>query len=237
VINPAAFTEVDRSEREFELALTVNAEAPGEIARWCAMNGSSLIHYSTDYVYNGQGSEPWDEASATQPINKYGASKLAGEEAVRASGCHHLVLRTSWVYSGVGKNFLLTMLKLGREREVLKIVGDQIGAPTYAGDLAEATLKIARHEKFQEHSGIFHVVNAGETSWYGFALAIFEEMRRRGQELKLREVLEIPSSEYPLPAPRPHNSRLRGDKLFAAFGVQLRDWRSALTSCMIEIKF
>lgn len=236
IINPAAFTEVDRAETDWEAARSVNANAPAAIARWCARNGSSLIHYSTDYVYSGGGTNFWTEVDMTRPINQYGLSKREGEIAIQASGCHHLILRTAWVYSPYGKNFVRTILRLGAERESLRVVDDQIGSPTLAADLALATLKICSHPCFRQTTGIFNVVNSGITSWYNFAISIFEKARVLGFPLKVCDVLPIDSSQYPLPAPRPKNSRLDTGKLLAEFGVQMRPWPDALTDCLTRLR-
>lgn len=238
VINPAAYTAVDKAESERDRAARVNAQAPGAIAEWCARHGASLIHYSTDYVYNGVGEAPHSETDATGPLNFYGATKLAGERAVVASGCHHVILRTSWVYFEIGANFVLTMLCLGRERESLRVVDDQIGAPTYASDLAAATATIAGHPTFVAgRSGIYNLANSGLTSWHGFATAVFEEWRTLGgRDLKVREIEPIPSEAYPTPARRPLNSRLDMARIRADYGIEMRHWRSALLACLSKLK-
>lgn len=236
VINPAAFTDVDRAEKDFAEALSVNAESPAEIARWCAASGASLVHYSTDYVYSGDGENFWRESDPTHPLNKYGESKWRGEQAVTASGCHHVILRTSWVYSPFGKNFVRTMIRLGQEREALRVVNDQIGSPTYAFDLAEATVKICAHPNFKNTSGVFNTVNSGTTSWYGLAAETFKLMREFGEPLKVQKLEPIPAREYPLPAARPSNSRMNTEKLEQIFGVKLRAWDLALKACLEEMR-
>jgi dTDP-4-dehydrorhamnose reductase len=228
IVNPAAFTAVDKAESESGLAQAVNAIAPGILAEEAARLDALLLHYSTDYVFNGSGSAPWREDDACDPLNVYGASKLAGERAIGASGCRHLVFRTSWVYGARGSNFLLTMRRLMSERPELKIVADQIGAPTWCRDLAEATALILSRVSGGgfDQWGVYHMSNGGETSWHGFAEAI----QALGDS---RAVLHpIPSSDYPTPARRPLNSRLNNDRLEQAFGVRLQDWRSALALCV-----
>ncbi|MFH1817381.1 MAG: dTDP-4-dehydrorhamnose reductase [Pseudomonadota bacterium] len=233
IVNPAAYTAVDKAESEPELAHTVNAVAPGVLAEEAARLGALLVHYSTDYVFNGSGSTPWKEDDACDPLNVYGATKLAGERAIQAAGCRHLIFRTSWVYGARGSNFLLTMRRLMRERPELKIVADQIGAPTWCRDLAEATAQVLGQiaspmsaANQAEPWGIYHVTNAGETSWHGFAEAI---QAHDGADVRL---LPIPSSDYPTPAKRPLNSRLNNDKLERTFGLRLQDWRAALALCL-----
>jgi dTDP-4-dehydrorhamnose reductase len=235
IVNPAAHTAVDRAESEADLAHAVNATAPGILAEEAEQLGALLLHYSTDYVFAGSGETPWREDDASGPLNVYGASKLAGEQAIRAACRRHLIFRTSWVYGARGANFLLTMRRLMRERPELKIVADQIGAPTWSRMLAEATALIlsqqfspARGADRPEPWGVYHMTNAGETSWHGFAQAIQEI---DGAQSSAR-LLPIPSSDYPTPAKRPLNSRLNNDKLARVFGVRLPDWRTALTLCM-----
>lgn len=232
VINPAAYTQVDQAEADAATAMLVNAEAPAEIARWCATRGRSLIHFSTDYVYPGRGEDFVSETEEPGPLNIYGGSKLLGDESVRGAGGHHVILRTSWLYQACGKNFLTTMLKLGAEREALAVVGDQFGAPTYVPDLAEAAVAVAFHPVFQDTSGVFHCVNAGVTTWHGFAREIFGRAARRGVVLRVRDVQAISSEEYKAPAQRPRNSRLSCDKLQRTFGITLRDWTEALEDAL-----
>lgn len=233
IVNPAAYTAVDKAENEPELAHAVNAVAPGILAEEAARLGALLVHYSTDYVFNGSGSTPWKEDDACDPLNVYGATKLAGECAIQATGCRHLIFRTSWVYGARGSNFLLTMRRLMRERPELKIVADQVGAPTWCRDLAEATAQVlgqiaspASGAAQAEPWGVYHMTNAGETSWHGFAEAI-RTLDGTGARL-----LAIPSSEYPTPAKRPLNSRLDNDRLKRTFGISLQDWRAALALCL-----
>src|SRR5579859_95145 len=229
VINAAAYTAVDKAEQERELAHAVNAIAPGVIAEELAKSNGWLIHYSTDYVFDGSGTEPWRETDPTGPLSVYGQTKLDGELAIVATGCKHVILRTSWVYAAEGRNFLHTMLRLGRERDQLKIVDDQIGAPTTAEALTEASFAVLRQlvgaENDASASGVYHLTCAGATSWYGFAKAIFAAFASRQ---KPPEVLPIPTEAYPTPAKRPHNSRLNCEKFTEQFGFQMPAWQDAL---------
>jgi len=229
VINAAAYTAVDKAESEPEPCRLVNAVAPGVIAAAVAKTGGWLLHYSTDYVFDGSGRRPWTEKDATGPLGVYGQTKLDGELAIAETGCRHVTLRTSWVYAAVGRNFLHTMLRLGRERERLTIVDDQIGAPTSAEAITEATLAVLTHLQAagdsSEASGVYHLACAGETSWCGFAKAIFAAFAARQ---RVPEVLPIPTEAYPTPARRPKNSRLNCDKFAARFGYRMPDWESAL---------
>ena len=241
IVNPAAYTAVDKAESEPERARAVNAVAPGILAEEAGRLDALLVHYSTDYVFNGSGAvldsgeaRPWREDDACDPLNVYGATKLAGECAIQATGCRHLIFRTSWVYGARGSNFLLTMRRLMRERPELKIVADQIGAPTWCRDLAEATAQVlsqivAPVSGFDQW-GVYHMTNAGETSWHGFAEAI-QALGDASANL-----LPIPSRDYPTPAQRPLNSRLNNDRLEQTFGLRLQDWRAALALCMDEMR-
>lgn len=237
VINAVAYTQVDKAESEEALAHTVNAEAPALVAELCAAKGIPFVHYSTDYVFAGQGETPFAEDTLTAPLNAYGRTKRAGEEAVMATGGKHLIFRTSWVYDAVGKNFLTTMLRLGSEREELNIVSDQIGAPSYAPHLAEATVQVL--EKAQQMqtfpSSIYHLCNAGKTSWHGFAEAIFTEAQGRGMPLQVKRCVPIPASSYPAPAARPHNSRLSCAKLTRTFGITMPDWEEGVRAALASI--
>jgi len=236
IINAAAYTLVEQAESEEESATIVNADAPGTIARWCAGRGIPFVHYSTDYVFSGKGTQPWTEENLTAPVNAYGRSKLAGERLVSMAGGKYLIFRTSWIYDGKGKNFLNTMLKLARERERIAVVSDQIGGPTYAPDLAKATLdalaKASQTEPFP--SGVYHLCGGGETSWHGFATEIFALAKKKKIPLKVKEVLPITSLEYPAPATRPLNSRLSSEKAKRVLGISLPDWKDALKRCMTE---
>lgn len=227
VINAAAYTAVDKAESEPEQARQVNAVAPGVIAEEVAKTNGWLIHYSTDYVFDGSGTKPWIETDPTGPLGVYGQTKLDGELAIAAIGCKHVILRTSWVYAAEGRNFLHTMLRLGREREQLKVVDDQIGAPTTAEALTEATMAVLRRLEGDATgvAGVYHLACAGETSWCGFAKAIFAEFASRQ---KAPEVLPIPTEAYPTPAKRPRNSRLNCNKFTQQFGFQMQPWQDAL---------
>jgi dTDP-4-dehydrorhamnose reductase len=235
IVNPAAHTAVDKAESERDLAQAINATAPGLLAEWAAQSGALLVHYSTDYVFDGSGEHPWQEDAATGPLNVYGVTKLAGEQAIAASGCRHLIFRTSWVYGLRGANFVLTMRRLFSERPELKIVADQIGAPTWCRSLAEATAQVLAqvNSPFMGADkpapwGVYHMTNAGETSWHHFAEAILTL-----ENLPTPPVLHpIPSSAYPTPALRPLNSRLNNDKLARVFGVRLPHWQTALKLCL-----
>ena len=236
IVNAAAYTAVDKAESEPEQANAVNAAAPALLAQEAARRGALLIHYSTDYVYDGAKAAPYVETDPTNPLGAYGRSKLAGEEGIRASGCDHLIFRTSWVYAARGANFLRTILRLAAEREELRIVMDQVGAPTWARLIAEATalalrqaLAERRHGRFE--SGLFHLACAGETSWHGFASAIVAS--RSG--LRVKTVTPITTADYPLPAPRPANSRLDTSAFRARFGLALPDWRDGLSLCLEEL--
>lgn len=234
VINAAAYTAVDQAEQERELAFAVNAEAPRVMADACFELDIPLIHYSTDYVFDGSKSAPYVESDAPNPLGVYGASKLAGEQAVAASGCDHLILRTSWVYSQHGRNFLLTMQRLLQEREQLSVVADQIGAPTWAGSIAAASAELIKAwQAGNRHWGTYHLTCRGETSWFGFASAIAERLRAAGKPCA--ELQPIPSSDYPTPARRPLNSRLDGSRLEQDWQVRLPDWQAALDACLQRI--
>jgi dTDP-4-dehydrorhamnose reductase len=238
IVNPAAYTAVDKAESEPERARAVNAIAPGILAEEAVRLNALLVHYSTDYVFNGSGAAPWREDDACVPLNVYGATKLEGERAIQATGCRHLIFRTSWVYGARGSNFLLTMRRLMRERPELKIVADQIGAPTWCRDLAEATAQVLSQvtsplsaANTAEPWGVYHMTNAGETSWHGFAEAI-QALDEFDETCTPAHLVPIPSADYPTPAKRPLNSRLNNDKLERTFGVRLQDWRAALALCL-----
>lgn len=235
IVNPAAHTAVDKAESEPDRARAINATAPGILAEEAERLGALLVHYSTDYVFDGGGETPRQEDDPTGPLNVYGATKLEGENAIRAGCRRHLIFRTSWVYGARGANFLLTMGRLMGERPELKIVDDQIGAPTWCRHLAEATAQIlaqvgspARGADKPEPWGVYHMTNGGETSWHGFAAAI----QALDAPEKPARLVAIPSSEYPTPARRPLNSRLDNAKLERVFGLRLPDWRDALRLCL-----
>jgi dTDP-4-dehydrorhamnose reductase len=233
VVNAAAHTAVDRAESEPDAAFRINGEAVQVLATACRARGALLVHYSTDYVFPGDASRPWREGDATAPLGVYGASKLAGEQAIRASGCEHLIFRTAWVYGARGHNFLRTMLRLGVERDELKVVADQVGSPTPATWIAQATaLALARRGM---QSGTWHMVAGGETSWHGFANAIFEDARVAGLTDRAPVVHAVGSDAYPTPARRPAYSRLDTGKLAADFDIQLPDWRDGLRQVIAEL--
>ncbi len=248
VANAAAYTAVDKAESEPDLARAINVAAPARIAQECAARGALMIHYSTDYVYDGSKSGPYEESDATGPLSVYGQTKLEGDQAIAASGCAHIILRTTWVYDIRGKNFLRTVLRLAREKEELRMVGDQYGAPTWARGLAESTAVILAKSLERRavtgswNSGLFHLTAAGQTSWAGFAQAILEdydellawpaETGEFGGPLKAKRVVAIATEHYQTPARRPHNSVLSNAKVKAAFGIALPDWRSQLRLAM-----
>lgn len=233
VINAAAYTAVDKAEQEPEAAFRVNAQAPGIIARWCASNGVPMVHYSTDYVFNGQGKAPYVEEDATAPLGVYGASKRDGEDAVRAAGGRHLIFRTAWVYASHGNNFLRTMLRVGADRNELQVVADQIGTPTSAALIADVTAQALQHPG--QLSGTWHLTASGQTSWHGFAEAIFAEALSMGVLVKAPTVQAITSAEYPTPAKRPAWSVLDNHKLQRDFGINLPAWQEGLRQVMGEI--
>jgi dTDP-4-dehydrorhamnose reductase len=233
VLNAVAHTQVDRAEDEPALAQRINADAVAELAQACAQRGAKLVHYSTDYVFGGEGSRPWREDDATAPLGVYGRTKLAGEDAVRASGCRHMILRTAWVYAARGQNFLRTALRLAGEREELRIVADQIGSPTPARWLATATALAHAHKP--EANGTWHVVADGECSWYQFAAAIYAEALAAKVLERVPRLLAIPSSEYPAKAKRPAYSRLDTARFSDDFGLWLPDWREGLRQVMGEL--
>ncbi|MDP2827041.1 MAG: dTDP-4-dehydrorhamnose reductase [Sulfuricellaceae bacterium] len=236
IINAAAYTAVDKAESEPELAMAINGIAPGIMAEEAKKMGAALIHYSTDYVFDGTKPAPYVEQDVTNPLNVYGKTKLAGEDAVKAAGCPFLILRTSWVYGGRGKNFLLTMLRLAGERDKLSIVADQTGAPTWSRMIAEATAQIVAQRKsgLSDLHGLFHLSATGSTSWHGFTEAILSN--RNVSEVSARpQLLPISTAEYPLPAARPMNSRLSCGSLQQAFGLELPAWDVSLRLCMADL--
>ncbi|MEE1925490.1 dTDP-4-dehydrorhamnose reductase [Pseudomonas sp. 148P] len=232
IINAAAHTAVDQAQSEPEQAFAINAHAPGVFAEEAARLGIPLIHYSTDYVFDGEKAAPYTEDDATNPLGVYGQSKLAGEQAIAAVGGQHLILRTSWVYSTHGRNFLLTMQRLLQEKPELRVVADQIGAPTWAGTIAASTRQlIERWQSGQAGAwGTYHLTARGETSWFGFAQAIGEQLKTQGKPCA--NLVPIPSSEYPTPARRPLNSRLDCSRLQREWNVSQPDWHQALIDCL-----
>ena len=239
IVNAAAYTAVDKAESEPELAHRINADAVGALADTARELGALLVHYSTDYVFDGSKSAPYTEADPTAPLNVYGASKLAGEQAIAASGCDYLLLRTTWVYAARGQNFVATMLRLFAEREQLRVVGDQHGAPTWARNIADATAGLICWAQAATAAGdpvqrVYNLSAAGETTWHGFAEEIHRLAVQRWPDhpWKLREIEAIPTSAYPTPAARPHNSRLDGTLLAEETRVVMPHWRDALVRCL-----
>jgi dTDP-4-dehydrorhamnose reductase len=238
VVNAAAHTAVDQAEAEPGLARTLNATAVGVLAHEARQRGICLVHYSTDYVFDGGGSSARAEDASTGPLNVYGRSKLEGEELIRASGCHHAILRTSWVYAARGGNFVRTMLRLAAEREELKVIADQTGAPTGAELLADVTAQLL--PRLFDHvalSGTYHCVAAGETTWHAYASHVIERARARGQPVRVApdRIHPIPTSAYPTPAQRPLNSRLDTHKLRSTFGLTLPPWQQGVDRLLAEI--
>jgi dTDP-4-dehydrorhamnose reductase len=240
IVNAAAYTAVDRAETDVDRAQLINAAAPAALASFAAESGAWLIHYSTDYVFDGTKAVPYVEDDVTGPLSVYGRSKLDGERAVVGSACRHLIFRTSWVFAARGGNFARTMLKLASERDRLSVVNDQFGAPTSAELIADVTAlclyRVARDEAWSA-AGIYNLVAAGETSWFEYAKLVLSEAESLGVALKVKPdaVLPIPASDYPTPARRPSNSRLSTDKLRAAFGLELPDWRFHVRRMVQEI--
>lgn len=238
IVNAAAYTAVDRAETERDLAMTINGNSPGVLAEEAKKNNALLIHYSTDYVFDGTSKVPYRESEKTSPVNSYGATKLAGEEAIQSVGCRHLIFRTTWVYSRTGNNFLKTMLRLGREREELSVVDDQFGAPTWSRMIAEATALVLSQVNVTPvsiESGIHNMTAAGRTSWHGFADEIFRVAKKQEslqRQLKINKVQAIPTSEFPTPAKRPENSEFNHEKLWDSFKLRLPDWEDSLKSMM-----
>lgn len=234
IINAAAHTAVDQAESEPDAAFAINAIAPGVLAEEAKALGIPLIHYSTDYVFDGSKPDPYTEADTPNPLGVYGQSKLAGEEAIAAVGGDYLILRTSWVYSSHGKNFLLTMQRLLQEKPQMRIVADQIGAPTWAGSIARSTRALIERWQAGEPGewGIYHLTNQGETSWFGFAEAIGAHLRTQGKACA--ELEAIPSSAYPTPAKRPLNSRLDCSRLQQQWHVSQPSWQDALRVCLAQ---
>lgn len=242
IVNAAAHTAVDRAESEPELARTLNADAPGVLAREAAELGAWLVHYSTDYVFDGQGERPWTEGDATAPLNVYGQSKRDGEWQIQAAHPKHLILRTSWVYAARGGNFAKTMLRLAQERERLTVIDDQWGAPTGAELLADVTAHAVRHvaQRPAEASalaGIYHLVAGGTTTWHGYARHVIAQARRLRPDLPMavQDVAAVTTSAFPTPARRPHNSRLDTTRLQAAFGLTLPPWQQGVDRMLAEI--
>ncbi|MGN8273981.1 dTDP-4-dehydrorhamnose reductase [Pseudomonas sp. SMV71] len=236
IVNAAAYTGVDKAESERELASRVNTQASEVMAEEAVRLGAWLVHYSTDYVFSGEGREPWKETDAVAPVNFYGESKLAGERAIIATGCKHLIFRTSWVYSARGNNFAKTMLRLAREREVLNVIDDQIGAPTGAELIADVTaLAIQQVLRRPELGGLYHLAAAGEVSWHGYANHVIEFARANDESLAVETINPIGATMYPAPAVRPLNSRLDTQKLRDNFSLHLPEWQSGVTRMLREV--
>jgi len=241
VFNAAAYTAVDKAEEEPDLAMAVNGTAPGILAEALKKSGGALVHYTTDYVFDGTKDSSYTEADAPNPLSAYGRSKLAGEEAIRAAGVPHLLIRSSWIYGFPGHNFLRTILRLAREREELRVVDDQIGAPTWCRDLAAATVEAlsiggafdtpAALADLSARGGLFHLTASGATSWFGFAEEILR-LDSNPEEQRVKELIPIPTSDYPTPARRPLNSRLDCTRFAEAFGIELPPWHESLAQMM-----
>jgi dTDP-4-dehydrorhamnose reductase len=235
IVNAAAYTAVDKAESERELARTVNALASQVMAEEAKRADALLVHYSTDYVFDGSGTTPWKETDAVAPVNYYGATKLEGEQLIVASGCKHLIFRTSWVYAARGNNFAKTMLRLTKDRQSLNVIADQIGVPTGAELLADTAVAALQQTLVKpELCGIYHLAPSGETSWHAYATYVIEFARDKGESLAVETISPIPTAEYPTPASRPLNSRLNTQKLRDSFSLHLPDWQSGVTRMLME---
>jgi dTDP-4-dehydrorhamnose reductase len=238
IVNAAAHTAVDKAESEPELVRTINALAPGVLAQEAKRANAWLIHYSTDYVFDGSGDKPWLETDPVAPLSVYGATKLEGEQLIRQAGCHHLIFRTSWVYGARGGNFAKTMLRLARERDSLSVIDDQIGAPTGADLLADITAHAIRTARQRpELSGLYHLVAGGEISWHGYASFVLDFARRAGVPLKVapEAIKHVPTSAFPTSAKRPHNSRMDTTKLQHSFDLSLPSWKTGVARMLSEV--
>ncbi|MFC4276071.1 dTDP-4-dehydrorhamnose reductase [Achromobacter aloeverae] len=238
IVNAAAYTGVDKAESEEDLARMINGDAPGVLARAAAKTGALLVHYSTDYVFDGSGETPWREDDHTGPLSVYGSSKLAGESAILASGCHHLIFRTSWVYAARGGNFAKTMLRLAGERDRLSVINDQFGAPTGADLIADVTAQaVASHRRDASLSGVYHLAAAGVTTWHAYARFVLHTAGELGLVLRATAdaVDAVPTSAYKTAAQRPKNSRLDTTKLTRAFGLVLPPWESGVARMLAEV--
>jgi dTDP-4-dehydrorhamnose reductase len=235
VVNAAAYTAVDKAESELDLARTVNALACQVMAEEALRLGAWLVHYSTDYVFDGSGTTPWKETDTVAPVNYYGATKLEGERMIEASGCKHLIFRTSWVYAARGNNFAKTMLRLAKDRPSLNVIADQIGAPTGAELLADVAVAALQQSVVKPGlGGIYHLAPTGETSWHAYAKFVIDFARAHGESLAVDAVNPIATTEYPTPASRPLNSRLNTEKLRDSFSLHLPDWQSGVTRMLME---
>ena len=238
IVNAAAHTAVDKAESEPELVRRINAEAPAALAQAAAHTGAWLVHYSTDYVFDGSGDQPWQEGDATGPLGVYGQTKLEGEQAIAASGCRHLILRTSWVYAARGGNFAKTMLRLAQERERMTVIDDQWGAPTGADLIADVTAHAVRQaHRGAAASGLYHLVAGGETSWHGYASHVIAQAQKLRPELNwaVKDIAPVPTTAFPTPARRPLNSRLNTRKLQSQFALTLPHWQQGVDRLLSEI--
>ena len=236
VVNASAYTAVDLAETEQDMANLINHVAVGKIAEACAQIKALLVHYSTDYVFDGEGTSKFNETDALKPLSVYGRTKALGEQAIQNAQCNYLIFRTSWVFAQKGKNFLKTMLALSQQREELSIIDDQIGAPTSAELIADVSAHaIVQTLRDQTKIGIYHLVASGETSWFEYANYIFEQAKNLGVNLAIQQVNPIPTAAYPTPAKRPHNSRLNNQKIQHAFQIYLPDWKVYVQRTVIEV--
>lgn len=238
IVNAAAYTAVDKAETEMELARTLNALAPALLAQEAKRSGAWLVHYSTDYVFDGSGNHAWKEVDSTNPLSVYGKTKLEGDVAIGESGCNHLIFRTSWVYAARGLNFAKTMLRLAQQREQLTVINDQFGAPTGAELLADVTAHCLQQALQRPGvSGVYHLAASGVTTWFDYACFVIESARKAGLSLNLAPdaIKPIPASAFPLPAPRPSNSRLDTKKLETTFNLKLPSWQSGVSRMLMEI--
>lgn len=236
IVNAAAYTAVDKAENDAERAQRINADAVAVLAEAARELGALLVHYSTDYVFDGSGERPWREEDTPAPLSVYGATKLAGEQAIRDSCCNHLIFRTSWVYAARGGNFARTMLRLAADRDQLTVIDDQIGAPTGAELIADVSAHAIRSALVnRDLCGTYHLAAAGQTSWHGYASFVIDHARRAGTALQAQTITPIPTANYPTPATRPLNSRLDTQRLCSRFGLHLADWRDGVTRMLAEI--
>lgn len=236
IVNAAAYNAVDKAESEKELADKVNAQATKVMAEEALLLDAWFIHYSTDYVFSGEGNTPWQESDTVAPLNHYGESKLAGEQGVIGSGCKYLIFRTSWVFSARGKNFAKTMLRLAKERETLSVIDDQVGAPTSAELIADVTAHaVVQVQQRPDLAGVYHLVAGGEVSWHGYASHVIEVARQYGEQLLVKDIEPIETTAYPAPARRPLNSRLNTQKLRNTFSLRLPDWQSGVNRMLMEV--
>lgn len=236
IVNASAWTAVDKAESEVEQAHLINATAPGEMAKAAEEVGAWLVHYSTDYVFNGSGSQPWQETDATGPLNVYGQSKLAGEALISQHCSRHLIFRTSWVYAARGNNFAKTMVRLAEEREALSVINDQFGAPTGADLIADCTAHAIRQALVEPQvSGLYHLIASGETSWHEYASMVIDHVRQQGRALKVQKIDAVASSAFPVAATRPANSRLATAKFTGTFNLVLPSWQTGVKRLLDEL--